>query len=429
MKKLTGLFLLASAGVSVAAEESKTWPASDKAKKFVKDSIVVGYHGCMYGAGWTEDKHLHDYMNRSRAAGITGHDWTIAAAGQTFDYFLKEHQKNRSVMAQTPGKYVFVRSVRDIEHAHVSGKTAVNWVAQTSTILDGDLNKMATLKEMGVNTMILSYNDLFRAGSGCLAEFNGNTTGVTNWGLSVLDEMVKYGVVVDLSHMGPKTCMGVMDHMEKNHPGVPVIYSHSLPSGLYKDGPNATERGCYRNISDEEAIRCAKTGGYVAPTFTEWMMDGIWPDDVTPQQCADMFDYYVKLVGIDHVALATDDYFTTAPTMDFVKKNADSYDDDGYMIRAFDKGATGSGELAKILAAITDELWKRGYKDEDLKKIYGGNKMRVYEQVWEGGGSDKRGAKAEEEFMEVLMADINPHDPLSPVAIRAAASKEWNEER
>ena len=60
------------------------------------------------------------------------------------------------------------------------------------------------------------------------------------------------------------------------------------------------------------------------------------------------------------------------------------YADDGYMVNAFDKGASGCGELAKILPAITDELWKRGYKDEDIRKIYGGNKMRVYREVWEG---------------------------------------------
>jgi membrane dipeptidase len=55
---------------------------------------------------------------------------------------------------------------------------------------------------------------------------------------------------------------------------------------LVKDEPKATPKGCYRNISDEEAIRAAKSGGFVSPTFTEWMMDGIWPDDITPQQAA-----------------------------------------------------------------------------------------------------------------------------------------------
>ena len=60
------------------------------------------------------------------------------------------------------------------------------------------------------------------------------------------------------------------------------------------------------------------------------------------------------------------------------------YNDGGYMIDAFKRGATGNGELAKILASITDDLWARGYTNEDLAKIYGGNKMRVFAQVWEG---------------------------------------------
>ena len=196
--------------------------------------------------------------------------------------------------------------------------------------------------------------------------------------------MVKHGIVVDLSHMGPKTTYGIMDHMDKNYPGVPYIFSHSVPAGLYKDEPKATPKGCYRHISDEEAIRTAKSGGYVSPTFTEWMMDGIWPDDITPQQAADMIDYYVKLVGVDHVGIASDDMFTTKPTMNFVNANPNLYNDGGYMVKAFKSGADGCGELAKILAAVTDELWKRGYKDEDIAKIYGGNKMRVYQQVWEG---------------------------------------------
>ena len=90
---------------------------------------------------------------------------------------------------------------------------------------------------MGIASIILAYNDLFRAASGCLAEFNGNTTGVTAWGLAIIDEMVKYGIIVDLSHMGPITTRGIMDHMDEKHPGVPYCFTHSLPAGLYKDAP------------------------------------------------------------------------------------------------------------------------------------------------------------------------------------------------
>ena len=113
-------------------------------------------------------------------------------------------------------------------------------------------------------------------------------------------------------------------------------------------------------------------------------MDGIWPDDITPQQAADMVDYYVQLVGVDHVGIASDDMFTMENVIKFATANAAAYDDDGYMVNAFNRGAADAGMLARILPAITDELWKRGYSNEDLAKIYGGNKMRVYQQVWEG---------------------------------------------
>ena len=45
---------------SAASVESKTWPASDEAKQFVKDTIVIGFFASPWGAGWNEDAHLHD---------------------------------------------------------------------------------------------------------------------------------------------------------------------------------------------------------------------------------------------------------------------------------------------------------------------------------------------------------------------------------
>mgnify|MGYP001823569253 CR=1 FL=1 len=208
--------------------------------------------------------------------------------------------------------------------------------------------------------------------------------------------MVRVGIILVLSHTGSKTANDAMDHMEANYPGAPFVYTHSVPAGLYKNAPEATPKGCYRAIPDDEAIRAANSGGYVSPTFTEWMMDGVWPDDISPTQAADMIDYYVKLVGVDHVGIATDDMFSTALVVDFAKANATMYDDGGYMIDAFNRGATGNGELAKILAAITDDLWARGYSNEDLEKIYGRNKMRVYSQVWEGVSPERFNATYQE---------------------------------
>jgi membrane dipeptidase len=398
--------LLVATNTANASLVAKHWPASDEARQFVKDTIVIGMLASPYGTGWTKNEQLLTYFQEARDAGITGHEMTLTAASMNWDNLMQQHHAFKSAMAEEPENYIFVRSTRDIEAAHIKGKTAVIWNSQTATILEEDLTRMAALKEMGIASMILAYNDRFRTGSGSLAAYNGQDDGLTAWGRAVIDEMVKYGIILDLSHTGKKTAMDAMDHMDKNHSGVPYIYTHSLPAGLYANEKDKSPRGCYRNITDEEAMRAAKSGGYVAPTFTEWMVDGIWPDNLTPKQAADMIDYYVKLVGVDHVAIATDDMFDVSLVVDFAKKNATMYADGGYMIDAFNKGADDSAPLARILAAVTDDLWKRGYSNEDLAKIYGGNKMRVFQQVWEGapeGKWDKEYAervRLRKEFME-----------------------------
>lgn len=95
-----------------------------------------------------------------------------------------------------------------------------------------------------------------------------------------------------------------------------------------------------------------------------------------------MIDGAVQVVGVDHVGIATDDMMKTEKVVAFAKKHAEKYTDNGYMIYAFDQGATGCAELSKHLAATVDELWKMGYTDEDLRKLFGGNLTRVYQQTW-----------------------------------------------
>ena len=106
-----GVALTSSA---IASEESKTWPASEKAKQFVKNTIVIGMLASPYGAGWTENNQLHDYFERARASGITGHEFTVTAADHNFDDFLFQHHKFRSAMAEQPEDLLIVHNTRDI---------------------------------------------------------------------------------------------------------------------------------------------------------------------------------------------------------------------------------------------------------------------------------------------------------------------------
>lgn len=246
---------------SHASLDAKKWPASNKAKQFVKDTIVIGMLASPYGTGWTKNKQLLTYFKEARKAGITGHEMTLTAASMNWDNLMKQHHAFRAAMAEEPENYIFVRTTRDIEAAHIKGKTAVIWNSQTATILEEDLSRMAAVKEMGIASMILAYNDRFRTGSGGLAAYNGKDDGLTEWGRAVIDELVKYGIILDLSHTGKKTVMDAMDHMDKKHPSVPYMFSHSLPAGLYKNEKKKTPKGCYRNITDEEALRVKKSGG------------------------------------------------------------------------------------------------------------------------------------------------------------------------
>ena len=164
------LITLAASCTSVFASlESKHWPASDKATQFVKKTIVIGMMASPYGTGWTKNEQLLEYYRESREAGITGHELTLTAASQNWDVLLQQHHAFRSAMAEEPENYIFVRTTRDIEAAHIKGKTAVIWNSQTATILEEDLSRMAALKDMGIASIILTYNDRFRTGSGSLA--------------------------------------------------------------------------------------------------------------------------------------------------------------------------------------------------------------------------------------------------------------------
>ena len=76
-------------------------------------------------------------------------------------------------MLETPDRFVFVNSVEDIERAHEQGKYAVVINSQTTSILDGDIGKIATLAAMGLSSMQLVYNDTYRAGDGVISYYWG----------------------------------------------------------------------------------------------------------------------------------------------------------------------------------------------------------------------------------------------------------------
>lgn len=79
-------------------EESKTWEVFKKAKKFVKDNIVIDFFASPYGVGRNKSEHLHYYVNRAMTTGITGTSATLAATYYTWEQFTKEYSVWRTTM-------------------------------------------------------------------------------------------------------------------------------------------------------------------------------------------------------------------------------------------------------------------------------------------------------------------------------------------
>ncbi len=396
----------AVAAPAFASIEAKTWPASEKAQQFTKDNVQIDFYASGFGIGWTESKQVVDYVKLAHKTGINGASITVAATYFTNAQTRAEIGRYNDIVKKNSDSMVVVKTMDEMEKAIKDGKYFWMFNSQSSSILDGDIKRVKEMKDLGVNSMQLVYNGRHRAGMGVIEAMDYYDIGLSTWGRSLIDEMVKQGVTVDMSHTSYQTTMDIMDHMEKNHPGVPAYFSHSIPEGTYdcdatreayhpskndelidkEDGLFTTshwnESPCYRLIANDQIKRVVKMGGIIGVSFTEWMVDGEWPDDFSPKNGADMLDYAVKIAGIDHVSIATDDMFTTAPVVAFAKANPSAYSDGGYMLKAFDKGATGSAELGKFLPALVDELWKRGWTNEEINKVFGENVMRVWKATW-----------------------------------------------
>ena len=94
-------------------------------------------------------------------------------------------------------------------------------------------------------------------------------------------------------------------------------------------------------------------------------------------------DITVELVGIDHVGLSSDDTYCWTSMWEIAAKHPEWWQDDGQTQEAAKNKPSGAAEPAKIYPAIVDLLWKKGYSNEDVSKVLGGNLMRVYKQVWD----------------------------------------------
>ncbi|GAP71432.1 hypothetical protein SAMD00024442_12_21 [Candidatus Symbiothrix dinenymphae] len=225
----------------------------------------------------------------------------------------------------------------DLKRLKSEGKKAIFMGIENGYGLGKDIRNVQKFADMGVRYITLSHNgdnDI------CDAANKSKTThnGLSDYGKTVVREMNRCGIMVDISHTSEKTSFDVLAVSTK-----PIIASHSSAKAVY-DHP--------RNVSDKLLRAIAAKGGVIQVCLYSGFLKE--KGKATISDAVDHIDHIVKTVGINHVGIGSD--------FDGGSELAD---------------AKGTNDLPKI----TMELLRRGYSESDIAKIWGGNLMRVLDEL------------------------------------------------
>src|SRR5690606_12762859 len=229
---------------------------------------------------------------------------------------------------------------------------------------DIDLIQIAYL--CGLRIMQPTYNEENALGYGCLE----NDQGLKAFGRICVREFNRLGMVPDLSHVGQRTALDVIEASE-----TVSIISHGNPRAL-NDNP--------RCISDDVIRAIAGVGGVMGISTYSSFCETTFGVRPTLKDVLDHISYVAELVGVDHVGLGTDK-FEGRTELSFLRAMVRKYPEvlRDYMdaTSRHAEGLTSSRDLPKITQGLID----RGFSDEEILKILGGNFMRVFKEVFGEG--------------------------------------------
>jgi membrane dipeptidase len=258
-------------------------------------------------------------------------DRSLKRAMQIFDAFFTEVDANSDLM-------MLATSAQDILTAKEQGKLAAVLAIEGGEALEGDLGVLRLFHRLGVRSIGLTWNERNNIADG--VGDSRSKGGLSVFGADLIKEMNRLGILVDVSHLSDP---GFWDVVELSTQ--PIIASHSNSRAVCNHR---------RNLTDDQIKALAKNGGVMGMNFAAAFVK----EDGKPKldDLLNHIDHIVELVGPEHVGLGSD----------------------------FDGIGAAPEELtdASTMPLITDGLCKRGYSDEHIRLILGGNYFRVFKEVW-----------------------------------------------
>jgi membrane dipeptidase len=252
-----------------------------------------------------------------------------------------------------------VETVDDIREAKRDGKLGVIFGVQNSTWIEQERERIRILYKLGLRTLQLTYMERNWVGDGCLEPEN---RGLTNFGMQVVRECNRLGIVVDCSHVGIRTTLDAAKCSQH-----PVVISHTAVRAI-TDNP--------RCVTDEQMKAVAGNGGTIGITTYSPFIRADRPP--TLDDYLDHFDYAIDLVGEDHVTFATD-WFDGKTKVNWATP---WYYPEVTQGKTYDGLGLVDFQSRAELVNVVRRMLQRGYSPSRIGKLLGGNFMRVLTTVW-----------------------------------------------
>jgi membrane dipeptidase len=216
--------------------------------------------------------------------------------------------------------------------------------------LEGRLEHLRSFYQLGLRAMQITWNLRNELADGVKEQRTRG--GLSEFGVAVVKEMDRLGMVIDLAHISRPGWFDVLEVASG-----PVCCSHSNCKKIFHH---------FRTVDDEQIRALAQTGGVIGVNAIATMV----ASNPTLDNLVDHIAHIADLVGIDHVALG----------LDFVKDDGPLYPED----EIFGVGQNRlipNFENEEDLVNITDCMVRRGFTETDITKVLGGNFLRVLKQV------------------------------------------------
>jgi membrane dipeptidase len=264
-------------------------------------------------------------------------------------------------------------TVEDVREAKRQGQACLLLAAQDGEFIGADLHRVEAFGRLGLRMLIPAYN---RDNLLCGGVLEHTDAGLSALGRRVVEECDRVGIVLDCSHVSRRAGLEIIDASAN-----PVVYSHANPKGLV-DNP--------RNIDDEQIKAVAARGGVIGTVnWGPLIFKAGMTARPTVSDYLEHIDYLADLLGgTANIGIGTDFSLGSYPPHDH-DKHGPGYktvmtEMNKYVTtywRAPERFAEGFSTYPEIVDVV-DMLRARGYGDDDVEGILGGNFLRVFEQVW-----------------------------------------------